>query len=141
MRSLSDSLGTRGRWTRLASGILILSIFVPSASGFSLVKPNRKAPTIASFTPASGKVGTKVTITGNRFLIGGGGAYGAGTSIPVGVVMFGTVAATNGRSSRTRASSLPCRRALQRQDQRPGSGDATKRRVSGLADGESDEQG
>src|SRR5262245_28698226 len=63
MRSLAHSPRIRGRWIALAWAVLVLLI-VPGALAVQGPYPT---PTIAHFTPSSGKVGTSVTITGTNF--------------------------------------------------------------------------
>ena len=94
MRSSNrDSPRIRGRWISLAFGVLILTILVSSGTAFSAIKA-KGDPTITNFTPKSGKIGTKVTITGTNFTGASGVSSVAGTPTPVGFVRFGTVTAT-----------------------------------------------
>lgn len=88
-----DTSRIRYRWISLAVTVLILSALVSSGTAFAASKA-KGDPTITNFTPKSGKIGTKVTITGTNFLGPSGVTSVAGSPSPVGFVKFGTVTAT-----------------------------------------------
>ena len=87
-----DAPRIRDRSISLAFGVLILSTLLLSGTAFSAIKA-KGDPTITNFTPKSGKIGTKVTITGTNFLGASGVTSVAGPPSPVGFVRFGTVTA------------------------------------------------